>query len=118
MVSLESMSKDERSLMLYLETRAVDHGGRVDTRHMNKEDFDIVKRWNDQKFIGFGRIVSRFITNQGSHWVKFTEVAWKIAHQERLARSVRMWEKRKWIGTQESIDVNGILAVRLGLVGK
>lgn len=45
MKTLDTMTSDERSLLLYLETRAVDHGGKVDAQHMNKEDFDIAKKW-------------------------------------------------------------------------
>ena len=40
------LSKDEKSLLLFLETRAVDYGGRVNVQHMNLEDMEIAKRWN------------------------------------------------------------------------
>jgi len=46
MKSLNKMTKNERSLLLYLETRAVDYGGIVDTRHMNQDDMEIAKEWN------------------------------------------------------------------------
>jgi hypothetical protein len=36
MKSLDTMTSDERNLLLYLETRAVDYGGIVDTKHMNE----------------------------------------------------------------------------------
>ena len=35
LLRVEAMSKDERSLLLYLETRAVDHYGKVDMRKLN-----------------------------------------------------------------------------------
>ena len=44
MKSLDTMTSDERNLLLYLETRAVDHGGLVDAKHMNKEDMEIAEK--------------------------------------------------------------------------
>jgi len=107
MKSLETMSKDERSLLLYLECRSVDYGGRVDALHMNAEDLTIAKKWNEEGFIEFGRIVYRNITNAGTQFVKFSEEAWKLAHEERRARFNRMWLKRDWISTKESMEING-----------
>jgi len=43
--SLDEMDKDERSLLLFLETQATDYGGLVDARHMNDEDMRIVEQW-------------------------------------------------------------------------
>ena len=38
--TLENMSKDERSLLLYLETRAVDYGGIM--KHYNKRNTSLL----------------------------------------------------------------------------
>ena len=35
---LDKMTKNERSLLLYFETRAVDYGGRIDTKMMKKTE--------------------------------------------------------------------------------
>lgn len=90
----EELSKDERSLLLYLESNAVDYGGKLDARRMNKEDFDILKRWNDEGFVRFGRIAARDIQKLPSHifdhWVVLSEAAWEAARQERRARNVRV----------------------------
>jgi len=118
MKKLESMTKDERSLLLFLETRAVDYGGRVNLQHMNREDFDIAEKWHKEGFISFGRIVHRFINKDGTHSVVFFEDAWRLAHKERIARSKRMWLERDWITTGENIDMYGIAAVRFGVAGK
>ncbi|KKN69639.1 hypothetical protein LCGC14_0439420 [marine sediment metagenome] len=107
MEKLKDMSKDEKSLLLFLETRAVDYGGRVNLQHMNDEDMDITKGWNKRGFIGFGRIVIRCHNSDGTHWVRLSEEAWKLAHKERKARSKRMFENRTWISTEESREVNG-----------
>ncbi len=116
---LSQMSRDERSLLLYLETRAVDHGGLVDVRHMNKEDFKIADIWNIDEFIMFDRIVYRDIVNKYEcYGVRLTDNAWKLVHQERKERAERMWLKRNWLTTNENIEINGIAKVRMGLAGK
>src|SRR6266852_5007231 len=86
------MSKDELSLLLFLETRAVDHGGKVQTAHMNAGDFEIAKKWNKKGFILFGRVRHRDITQGGSHWCQLSEAAWEAAHAERKTRAARSAE--------------------------
>ena len=93
MKSLDTMTSDERNLLLYLETCAVDHGGKVDTKHMNKEDMDIAKKWNDERFVKFGRIKFHSIT-VGTHWCEVSDEAWNIAHAERKARCIRIMSKQ------------------------
>ena len=100
------MNKNDKNLLLYLETCAVDYGGKVNLVHMNKEDRDIAKKWNDEKFISFGRIVFAdcVITERLkaiTHWVELSESAWKAAHDERRARATRLWAKRTWSKTSD-----------------
>lgn len=98
MKNLDTMTPDERSLLLYLETRAVDYGGLVDIKHMNKEDFDIAKKWDKEEFIKFGRIKFRYIKfhsiGVSTHWCELSEEAWKLAHSERKARCIRIMSKQ------------------------
>lgn len=101
------MNKDELSLLLYLESCSVDQGGLIDSRRMNKDDFDIAERWKKDRFIRFGRICFKDIQrlNHGqlsiTHWVNLSKTALKKAHEERRARSIRMWSKRTWKTTSE-----------------
>jgi hypothetical protein len=101
------MNKDERSLLLFLESCSVDYGGVVNTKRMNAEDLQIAERWNKEGVIRFGRIVLRHVTSQGTHWCKLSEEAWKLAHAERRARAERMWGNRTWVSTEDSREVNG-----------
>ena len=94
-------TKDQRSLILYLESRIVDQSGRVDLRHMNDDDIEQAEKWAVAGFIGFGRIVHRDITAGGTHWVTFTDEAWTAAHGERQAKAKRMWSKRTYQTTVE-----------------
>ncbi len=98
MASLRTMTKDQRSLLLYLETCATDHGGTVDTRHMNAEDMLQAREWSDLGLITFGRRGSEFFTTlppakQRSHRVVLSDSAWELAHEERRARNTRMRTK-------------------------
>lgn len=96
-----TLTRQELSLLLYLETRAVDHSGRVDSVHMNAEDFGIVERWNNDGFVSFGRISSKNCNSDGSHWCQLSEDAWKIVGEELKARAKRKWENRRFKTTQE-----------------
>lgn len=91
-------SREERSLLLYFETCAVDLSGRVDARRMNVNDFAIAKRWNEEGFISFGRIASADHNRQGGHWVELSEEAWTKAHLERRVRHDRC--ERRYRRTQ------------------
>lgn len=96
-MNIENMNKDERSLLLYFETAAVDYGGKIDARRMNDIDFNNVKQWKETGFIQFGRIYSGDIKRLSSHifdhWVVLSDDAWTEAHRERRARNVRVESK-------------------------
>lgn len=94
MKTLDTMTSDERSLLLYLETRAVDHGGIVDTIHMNKEDMDIAKKWDKEGFVKFGRIKFHSITSAGTYWCELSDEAWQLAHAERKAKCARIMSRQ------------------------
>jgi hypothetical protein len=100
------MTKDEKSLLLFLETQATDYGGRVDVRHMNEDDMNIADKWNKDGFLKFGRIRFKDIrqagTRHSTHWVVLSDKAWKDAHEERKARAKRMYDKRDWKTTEET----------------
>ena len=103
----KDLDREEQSLLLFLETRAVDYGGRVNGVHMNEGDFKIVERWNKEGFIGFGRIVARHANNDGCHWVKLTDESLKLAHELRIERMKRMWKNKSYITTEDNIEMHG-----------
>jgi len=88
-MAIDNMSKDEKSLLLYLESRVVDNGGQVDTRHMNAEDRKIASRWRDCGFICYGRIPFIMIKNNSTHFVILSNKAWLLASECRKARGLR-----------------------------
>lgn len=101
MKTLQSMTKDERSLLLFFETRAVDYAGKVQTAHMNADDFKIAQRWDSEGFVNFGRIAFEDVNSHGSHWCRLSDDAWALAHEERQARACRTWRRRSWRTTEE-----------------
>lgn len=92
------MTKDELSLLIFLETCHVDLGGPVDVRRMNADDLSIAKRWTEENFIDFGRLYSGDLEayRPKSHYVILSDKALDLAHAERKARGARMLEKRLW----------------------
>lgn len=96
------MNRIKESLLLYLETRIVDYRGFVDPRYMNAEDFEIARRWNDKGFIVFRRIPFKKIEqlrmqkslDHSTSYVKFSKVAWNIAHRLRKVRGMRQMKKQ------------------------
>ncbi len=92
-----SFTKDERSLLLFLETCAVDGSGAVKTVHMNAEDMAIARRWNEEGYLTFKRIHSSKlqIIKGATHWVELSSDAWNDAAALRKARAIRT--KRDWL---------------------
>lgn len=97
MKSLDEMTRDERSLLLYIETCAVDYGGLVNSLRINQVDREILKRWDADGFISFSRITFKSLEllqdKNCTNLVRLSEDAWKLAHEERRARNVRMSNK-------------------------
>ena len=94
MKTLDTMTSDERDLLLFFETQAVDYGGLIDLKQrMNKEYFDIAKKWNEEGFVKFGRIKFHSII-KSTHWCELSDEAWDIAHTERKARCLRIMSKK------------------------
>jgi len=92
---MTSITRDAVSLLLYLETRAVDHAGLVDSRHMSGDDFDLVNNLEADGYVAFGRRPAKsFIDERGpqhylTHWVRLLPRGWKKAHRERRAKAER-----------------------------
>lgn len=111
-MKLDDLSKDERNLLLYIETCAVDYGGLVHSQRVNEDDREILKRWNESGFVSFSRITfaSMQLLNDkcNTDLVRLSEDAWKLAHEERRARSVRMSSKSPYRDLITTIVKNAI----------
>ena len=69
---MELNTRNEKNLLLYFETQAVDYGGTLESVRMNADDFAIAKRWNEAGFVHFGRIAFHDIKRHNGvardHW--------------------------------------------------
>lgn len=91
------LTRDEVSVLLYFETCLVDRRGHFSTRQMNDEDFAIAKRLRAEGVIDYGRIPYKELRarkvgsplTSSTHWVEFTDAAWKTVHRERRIRAER-----------------------------
>jgi len=94
------MTKDEKSLLLFFECAAVDYGGLLSTGRMNDDDRKLAARWAEEGFIIFERVASKHITPDTAYpknyAVILSENAWRLAHEERIERSGRVYTKRNW----------------------
>jgi hypothetical protein len=106
----KELTKEEKSLVLFLETQAVDHSGLVNTSSMNGDDRTILARWIEEGFVASGRVCSESIEHWGlikpnevrCLWVRLSPEAWKAAHKERIERAERLWKRREWKTTKEA----------------
>ena len=95
---MPELTKNEKSMLLYLETVAVDHGGKLQSIRMNADDFKIAEAWNTSGFVQFGRIARQDIKQVSgepprTHWCVLSDAAWVAAHAERRARCERLMAK-------------------------
>lgn len=106
MKPLNEFTKDEKSQLLYLETRLVDYAGKVDGIHMNAGDWLIMEEWKKEGFIDYGRICWKDASKSrnGVNWCTFSDLAWEYAHQQRKLRHIKGWENRNWQTTVEFHD--------------
>jgi hypothetical protein len=98
----EEFSRDFKSLLMYLETCMVDYCGKIKGCKMNAEDFAIASQMNAEGLIEFWRL--RFnedrplrkidVANGYTHYVRFSEKAWTLAHKFRRERS------QEWINRE------------------
>ena len=99
-MKLADLTKDERSLLLFFETAAVDHAGAVSMEHMNADDSAITARWKTDGFVEFGRIsahsLTRFPGSRHTHYVVLSPEALALAQEERRTRIERLAKNRTW----------------------
>jgi RecB family endonuclease NucS len=99
-MNLEEMSKDERSLLLYIETCVVDYAGLIHSLKINEDDRTLLKKWDESGFISWSRITFKSLQllsdKHRSTLVRLSEEAWTLAHQERRNRALRMTSQKPY----------------------
>lgn len=108
--TLDGMTKSERSLLLYIESVSVDYAGLVHNQRINADDRIILKRWHDEGFIFFSRIqwdsIQTLHDKHNTDLVRLSETAWKLAHEERRARAIRMMSKEPYCSLKTTHTLN------------
>jgi len=100
-MKIEDMTREEKSLLLFFETRAVDYSGRVSVAHMNNDDREIAEKWNTEGFVLYGRIASDFVNDRGANWCELSAEAWSIVHKLRQERGKQGFASRAYKTTEE-----------------
>ena len=95
-MSEKKLNKDEASILTYLETCLVDSRGNLQPTRMNDIDWKIMEEWKAKGLIDFGRRsfkdIKKYPHGVGgpkTHWVRFTNQAWELAHKCRQERGER-----------------------------
>lgn len=101
MKPLSEFTRDELSLLLYLESCAVDFACAIDSRKMNAEDEAILTEWCEIGFAASGRVSSEFLTARLQRWAKLSDEGMALAQTARLERAKNGWAKRHWTTTEE-----------------
>lgn len=94
-IDITTLSRDEKSVLLYAETCLIERGGLLEGMRMNEADIQALKKFKEAGSLDFGRIPSKTIGTlihphnggQYTHWVTFHEPAWQAAHALRRLRS-------------------------------
>ena len=95
-------NRNHCSLLFYLESRAVDHGGVLRNENLNGDDWAILEEWSKKDYVKKYRICSRDLSFVGgSVCVELSDDAFRDVHNLREARAKRLWSKRTFLTTEE-----------------
>lgn len=101
MKTIDTLTKDEKLLLLFAECACVDYGGIYQPERLNDDDREILEQWKLEGFCDYGRVASQHLNPKRMVWLRLSEEAMRMAHTLREQRASRMWANRDWISTQE-----------------
>ena len=83
------LSRDEQSILLYMECCLVDQGGILEGVRMNSDDHANIAKFKAAGLIDSGRVPARLLSKQpgSTNWVTFTPEAWTLVSQLRQIRA-------------------------------
>jgi hypothetical protein len=91
-ITPETVTRDQRNVLLYVESCAVDYGGLLDNQYMNTADHDALKELAELGILTYGRIPGKLLgtfARSVTLWCDLTEAGWTLAHQLRRARAAK-----------------------------
>ncbi|ERJ35900.1 hypothetical protein L810_1157 [Burkholderia sp. AU4i] len=94
-IDITTLTKVERSIILYAESCSVDYGGLLEGMRMNAHDHVALRKFEALGILSFGRVPAKLLGplsdfgRKPTHWVTFTDDAWQLAHALRRQRAAR-----------------------------
>jgi|GEM_PF-4420500 len=91
-ITLDTITREQRSILMYAETCAVDYGGLLEGIRMNTADHDALKELVAAGMLTYGRIPGKLLgtfARSVSYWCDLTEAGWALAFQLRRARAAK-----------------------------
>lgn len=106
-ITTETITRAQRSALLYAESCAVDDGGLLEGIRLNKDDHAALDELQQAGILTWGRTPGRLLgkfTRNVTHWCDLTEAGWTLASQLRRARAAKPNASRE--------KVNAVMAER------
>lgn len=98
-ITIDTITRDQRSILMYAETCAVDHGGLLEGIRMNSDDIAALDQLEAAGIVKYGRVPGKmlgsFRVRQATHWCDLTEAGWALAYALRRARAAKPDANRK-----------------------
>lgn len=99
-MNINEMTRDEKSMLLYIETCNVDGDCLLVASKMNVADIEAMKKFQQEGLLlRSGRIPYRMLQNNGlsvrTHYAELTDAGWELAHQLRKQRSLNKGDYAK-----------------------
>jgi hypothetical protein len=88
----ETITREQASILLYVESCAVEYGGLLEGVRINATDLRALVSLTEAGYLTFGRIPGKLLGSfqRGvTHWCDLTDAGWALAHQMRRARAAR-----------------------------
>lgn len=95
------LTKNQKSFLIYLESRSVNYAGRIDYSQINEEDVEDLEKFVKLGWAETGRINSRYHTENGSDWIELSIFGYDLAHRARKERAFRIIANRCYTRTNE-----------------
>lgn len=87
-MAAETMTKDEKSCLLYIETCCVDRGGLLEGCRLNAADHAAIGLFKTHGLLTrAGRIPAKLLKNSSTHYAELSDAGWELAHQLRRWRA-------------------------------
>lgn len=92
-----NITKQEKFLLMCLESDAVLSLGLVNSKRFNKTDMDSFEKWIENGFIQGGKLSQQSADiYKNTHWVVLSDEAWKMVEKLRRDSAEFNFNRRQW----------------------